>query len=476
MRLLLILFCSLLSLSAKAQISPDKYVYDHGNIEKFNNDTAYFTFTNSSAKSIYLLTTQPSGDYEILIPSKTIEPNSTWTIGIIYYTGQKGKFSVKIPLYFSALANPITLEVKGNIKSITETALTTCPSIENSKPLAAAQVPLNIIVKDAETQETLSNVDVKAKQKNMEYTCVTGLNSKTFRCKVVYGNINITAQKKNYETQTVNYLYDPINYTCIIELKKKAIIEDTLTEPEKPEIVVIKEKPIDQTKTKEQPKQPEIAVQENKTDTFKQPEYIYIPSSVADSGFNSYRYKPNHLIFIIDISGSMKDSGKLDYLKTSMKKLIASVRPQDHITLITYNSKVKVVFSNYSGIDRNAMYKAIDTMSAKGGSNGAMSIQMAYDLAKMYYIKGGNNQIFLATDGLFNSSKISDEDLYKMAAKYALFNNIKLSSIGFGKDEKALSFLNKLSKFGKGNFLMIKHIPTDIDVLIEEVKTQSLSK
>lgn len=449
-----------------AQLTANSKVFDHGNIEQFNNDTAWFTFNNTGAKTIYLLSTQPREDYEILCPGKTIEPGASWTIAVIYYTSQKGRFSIKVPLYFSHLSSPLELEVKGHIKSILPSALTTCPSIESSKPLQAGQVPLAIILKDEITQETLDKADVTVVNKNKTYKCVTGLQSKTYKCKTDYGYLTITAEKSGYESKTVDYRYDLVNYTCIIELKRLTDNTDTLKPIEKPDPIILSEEP---TKP--------IKKQDLMIDTLiPEPEYVYVPSSVSDSGFNSYRYKPNHLIFIIDVSGSMKDSTKLNYLKKAMTQLISTVRPQDHITLITYNSKVKVIFSNYSGLDRQAMMKAIDTLSAKGGSNGAHSLEMAYDLAKQHFIKGGNNQIFLATDGLFNSSKISNEDLYKQSAKHQIFQGIKLSTIGFGNDEKALDFLKKLSQFGRGNFLKIDHIPGDIDVLLNEVKLQSLSK
>lgn len=474
MRLLLIILIGF-PFALSAQLNAENKVYDHGNIEQFNNDTAWFTFNNTGSKNIYLLTTQPRQDYEILCPGKTIEPGASWTIGIIYYTAQKGKFNIKIPLYFSHLQTPLELEVKGQIKSILPTALSTCPSIENSKPLQANQIPLAIILKDEQTQETLDKADITVINQNITYKCVTGINSKTYRCKTGYGFLHITASKTGYEQKIVDYRYDPANYTCIIELRKNITSIDSTVIPEKPaEPVIITEKePKPDDKIRETSKE-ETNTSRDTSVTI--PEYVYIPSSVSDSGFNSYRYKPNHLLFIIDVSGSMKDSTKLYFLKQAMRQLIADVRPQDHITLMTYNSKVRVIFENYSGLDRKAMMTAIDTLTAKGGSNGAHSIQMAYDLSKQYFIKGGNNQIFLATDGLFNSSKISNEELYKLAAKYNIFHGVKLSTIGFGKDAKALDFLKKLSQFGRGNFLSIEQIPADIAVLINEVKLQSLSK
>jgi Ca-activated chloride channel family protein len=168
----------------------------------------------------------------------------------------------------------------------------------------------------------------------------------------------------------------------------------------------------------------------------------------------------------------MRDSGKLNYLKKSIKELTSLIRPGDYITLITYTNKVRVVFENLSGLERHAIDRAIDTLKAGGGSNGSQSLLVAYDLAKKHFIQNGNNQVFIATDGLLNSSKLSNEDLYKLASKAYRQDKIILSSIGFGQDLKAIDFLQKLAKHGHGNFIRINNPYADIKNLIEEVKMQ----
>ena len=97
---------------------------------------------------------------------------------------------------------------------------------------------------------------------------------------------------------------------------------------------------------------------------------------------------------------------------------------------------------------------------------------IAYDLARKHFIQNGNNQVFIATDGLLNSSKLSNEDLYKLASKAYRQDKIILSSIGFGQDLKAIDFLQKLAKHGHGNFIRINNPYADIKNLIEEVKMQ----
>ena len=441
-----------LPIFAHAQLQADKTVYDFGNITYFNNDTAYFIFSNSGSKTIYLLPTQPKDNYAVFCSSKTIAPGSSMRIGIAYYTDKKGSFNQDVQLYFSNNNTPTVLKIKGNIKSIRETAFSICPSIENSRPLKNEQIPLSITVRDASTSQIIKIAQLKVQKNHIDYNCVPGFESWNYKCKVDYGIVAVYASKKGYTSNAIDYNYSEKNHDCVIFLTP--LIDSTEKDP----VLITEKKKAEKIKGKDSIVVPEIPV--------------YVPVAYADSGFNSYKYKPNHLIFIIDISGSMRDSGKLNYLKKSIKELTSLIRPGDYITLITYTNKVRVVFENLSGLERHAIDRAIDTLKAGGGSNGSQSLLVAYDLAKKHFIQNGNNQVFIATDGLLNSSKLSNEDLYKLASKAYRQDKIILSSIGFGQDLKAIDFLQKLAKHGHGNFIRINNPYADIKNLIEEVKMQ----
>lgn len=434
-----------------SQIKVENPVFDHGNIENFRNDTAFFYITNKGNQKTFLLPTQAQEEYEILTDGNTLEPQATMTLAVVYYTDKKGKFNVTVPIYFSSMYNAVQLSVKGNIKSIEESALSKCPSIENSRPLQASQVPIKIVVKDAENEEILGDLNIQALQNRDKFNCVSNRYSNIYSCKCKYGMVRFNVEKQGYLPKELDFNYHADNYYVIIYLEKE------------------KEKKTNPDSIIEQPK-PLVVQQIDTLETTSG----YVPAIYEKTELKTAEYKPNHLIFIIDISGSMKDSTKLNFLKASMKKLIQEVRPQDHITLMTYASRVKTIFENQSGLNRDAILTAIDTLQAKGASNGAESMYAAYEYAEKYYIKDGNNQIFLATDGLFNSSKIKDDELYRLVKKQYNRKQIKFSSIAFGKDSKAINFLLKLAEYGNGSFLKIENTNTDLNVLIDEVKKQSL--
>ncbi len=455
--ILFILFLQFISVSAQLNIGST--TFDFGNIEKFNNDTAFFELENNGAKTIYLLPTQPLSEYQILSSKKQILSNEKLTIGIVYYTSQKGNFTLNVPLYFSHLPSPITFTIKGNILSINETAFNTCPAIENSTTLKK-NIPLDIVVKDYETNAIIQNASVIAERKRSIINCIPGLGSRIYQCNCDYGKLLIRAKKEGYLEEKLTYDYSKTNHTAIIYLKKPSI--DTL----KKETTKILEK-----------------ISKPKEDSIFKPK-----KSIKDTLISNKRtietndtspqityYKPNHLVFIIDVSNSMKDSNKLGYLKESIKALINELRANDFITLITYTARQKIIFENINGMRKNELISAIDSLKAGGGSYGADALELGYVLAKKHFITGGNNQLFIATDGIFNGSNLKEEDLYKMVKKQYSKNEIKLSTIAFGTYMPALNFLENLASNGNGQSLKIQTLPQDNDVLIEEVKKQSLA-
>ncbi|MCB0509473.1 MAG: VWA domain-containing protein, partial [Bacteroidetes bacterium] len=110
-----------------------------------------------------------------------------------------------------------------------------------------------------------------------------------------------------------------------------------------------------------------------------------------------------------------------------------------------------------------------------GLTYGVNGLQTAYELLQYYYIGDGNNQIILATDGLFSSvnAPITENELNKEVRKQASNNNIRLSVIGFGQDEEGEKLMQKLASNGEGQFIQIKNPWEAKTVLIEEIKLNS---
>ncbi|MBK6522139.1 MAG: VWA domain-containing protein [Sphingobacteriaceae bacterium] len=180
-------------------------------------------------------------------------------------------------------------------------------------------------------------------------------------------------------------------------------------------------------------------------------------------------YMPNNRLFLVDVSNSMKDSLKLPLLKIAINKLIDDVRDIDFITLVCYADSVRVLAENINGSKKEELHTIVNALKARGLTKGRQAIIKSESVLISHYIKEGNNQMILATDGKFN---FYSEDEKKFIAQQEN-NPIVMSVIGFGDDRDAIKNLKEIAEKGKGSFIHIKKKTNLDELLMEEVKERS---
>lgn len=180
-------------------------------------------------------------------------------------------------------------------------------------------------------------------------------------------------------------------------------------------------------------------------------------------------YRPNNILFLIDVSGSMKDSLKLPLMKEAMHTLIDAVRDIDNICLVTYADSVKVIKEGIRGSEKETLHRLVNGLRAKGLTKGNKAILFSQQLAQNYFIPGGNNQIFLATDGKFRFYP-DDEKTWIMRQGD---KKIVMSTVAFGSDREAMSNLREIADKGEGSFIHIKKRSGSHDKLLDEIRQRS---
>lgn len=186
-------------------------------------------------------------------------------------------------------------------------------------------------------------------------------------------------------------------------------------------------------------------------------------------------YTANNIVFLVDISSSMAKENRMDLLKQSIKSLIPKLRDIDRVAIIAYNQKTDLVLESIEGTQKTTINNAIDKLEPFGLTYGVNGIQQAYEILEFYYRGDGNNQIILATDGLFSevNQTMTERELFKLVRQKANQDNIKLSVVGFGKEDEGDNLMNKLASNGKGKFIKIKNPWEAETVLIEEIEMRS---
>lgn len=188
-------------------------------------------------------------------------------------------------------------------------------------------------------------------------------------------------------------------------------------------------------------------------------------SARIDSMYDLSSYAPNNLVMVLDISASMNKPGKLPMLRDAFVNLLAFMRPEDKISVITYSGKAVLQLDGVPASEQEKISSTITGLKSLGETKPAKAIQMAYEQAQAHLIKGGNNRIIFATDGGFDFSKL-DKPLEKNGSKA-----IPLSVFYFGKQpEWKLIEMQKIARRGFGN---AAHITTNTvtSALLREVKT-----
>lgn len=180
-------------------------------------------------------------------------------------------------------------------------------------------------------------------------------------------------------------------------------------------------------------------------------------------------HKPNNILFLVDVSSSMRDSMKLPVMKAALHKLIEAVREIDSISFVTYASKVIVVKEAASGKEKAALHTLVDSLKAKGMTAGNKAILVSETIAQKHFIKDGNNQIILATDGEFELTPENKELWLKKQTK----QKITLTTVAFGSDKKALNNLRELARKGDGSFIHIEGRESGEEKLLNEIEMRS---
>jgi Ca-activated chloride channel family protein len=117
---------------------------------------------------------------------------------------------------------------------------------------------------------------------------------------------------------------------------------------------------------------------------------------------------------------------------------------------------------------RPEILEALDRLQAGGRTNGAMGIQLAYDVAKANFVPGGVNRVILATDGDFNVGVTDRGDLVRLIQEKAK-SGVFLTALGFGMGNYKDATLEQLADRGNGACAYIDSAREARRVLAEQV-------
>ncbi len=174
----------------------------------------------------------------------------------------------------------------------------------------------------------------------------------------------------------------------------------------------------------------------------------------------------SNLIFLVDVSGSMRAEDKLPLLKKSLEALIERMGERDRIAIVVYAGASGLALAPTS--EKTKVLSALRDLESGGSTNGGEGILLAYSTARDSFIEGGNNRVILCSDGDFNVGVTNQSELVDLIEKER-DSGVFLSVLGFGSGNFKDSTMEKLADKGNGNYAYIDSLKEGRKVLGEQM-------
>lgn len=420
---------------SKSQIVYDKSVYHFGTIQPGQSTFIDFKLTNAGKKTATIRKVEEPYGISYRFSSKIIPPDSSIFFRVKYIPKKKETFRKDIYVWVDVLNEPLIFSVEGNNERPDLSATVEPPDFTES-PVFTGQVYhyLELQTIDKQTRTPVENVKILVLWDGLQYkTGITDYQGKK-AFKLPADNFYVVAFAPGYETGEADVDIQQTDKEIILALDPK-----NFTTSETDSIQHTEETPVEKP-----------------------------PFTELDPA----RYAPNNIVFLLDISVSMKQQGRLDLLKSAMIELVNLLRPIDKLSIVTYASETKVWLEGQPVTDRHSFIQTIQELNAGGYTAGSKGMKKAYEICRNNFLPEGNNQIFIATDGAFNLEK-SDKEIIDIAEKAAK-NNIKISVIGVKNEKWTEKSMKQIADISGGTYIQIKNYKDAQTVLIEEIKKKSL--
>lgn len=425
--------------SLSGQIIFNKSTHNFGEINKADKKYFDFTLTNAGTKTAFLLRIEEPYGVDVKFSKKEILPDSTIIVRIKYTPKKKGKFKKDIPVWVSVNKEPITFTIEGEAKTFDVNESLKCPDFKTSKKPVDLRAELKINVLDVNTKKPIKNATVEIIWDGLIYKKLNTNKAGEVKQALKYDMYYFVVNADGYGTKEQAFYVNNKNNTLTFEL----------SEPTAEELIVEIDTVVPE---------PIIVIEPEDT--------------ISTTALPVNLYAPNNVVFLIDVSVSMKQEGRLDLLKASMIELLNGLRPIDKLAIVTYATSTTVVLKSDFVTDKAMITQLIQDLKAGGYTSSGKGIKKAYQVARANKIEEGNNQVIIATDGAFilNGNTILED----------VANNLKkgitMSVLGVKNKKGTVKSMKLLADTGDGNYIQIKTYAQAKSVLMDEIKNNSRKK
>jgi len=187
------------------------------------------------------------------------------------------------------------------------------------------------------------------------------------------------------------------------------------------------------------------------------------------------------LTFVVDVSGSMAEPGRLDLVKDALHTLVDQLRDSDEVAIVAYQRNARVLRAMTPVRSRSVLHGAIDDLEAGGSTNLEAGLVMGYQVARDGFLRDGTNRVILLSDGLANVGNTTAEPILRQIREEAA-KKIALLGVGVGSEygdelmerlaDEGDGFVTYISEREQARQLFVHRLPATLTVRALDAKVQ----
>ncbi|NEC52885.1 VWA domain-containing protein [Actinospica acidiphila] len=178
---------------------------------------------------------------------------------------------------------------------------------------------------------------------------------------------------------------------------------------------------------------------------------------------------PAALTFVIDISGSMGEPGRLDLAREALGMMTDELRDDDSVALVTFSGEAETVLpmTRLDG-NRGEIHDAIDSLEPTDSTNLGAGVETGYETAVEGLRGGATNRVVLVSDALANTGETEADAILERIAESRREHGITLFGVGVGSDYGD-ALMEQLADRGDGHTVYVSDEEDAREVFCEEL-------
>lgn len=196
--------------------------------------------------------------------------------------------------------------------------------------------------------------------------------------------------------------------------------------------------------------------------------------------------RPAALTFVLDVSGSMAEPGRLDLVKHALRTTARKLRARDSVSLVTFSGEAETVMpmTRMGDGGRARLRDAVARLEPQESTNLGAGMKEGYAQAAAERRAGATNRVVLLSDALANTGNTRADEILDDVETHRREHGITLFGVGVGVgSEYGDALMERLTNKGDGHTayisgekeadeLFVDQLPRHVELRARDAKAQ----